>query len=192
MRILLIRHGMTLLGEQKRYQGSTDTPLSESGRDALRRVDDADHVYHSPLLRASETAQILFPHAGKSAVSDLREMHFGVFEGRGWWEMEQDPDYRHWVEGGCLGQCPGGEDKAAFSARTCAAFERIVLQAQARQQQKIAVVAHGGTQMAVLERWGEPKQAYFRWQTPCGAGYELDDRDWPHRLEIIREVCYTE
>ncbi|MGX8693161.1 MAG: histidine phosphatase family protein, partial [Clostridia bacterium] len=36
MRIWLIRHGLTALGEEKRYQGSADTPLSDAGRLALQ------------------------------------------------------------------------------------------------------------------------------------------------------------
>ena len=192
MRIRLIRHGMTALGAERRYQGSLDTPLSDIGRKTLRTQDDAARVYHSPLLRASETAQLLFPGAEKIAVSDLREMDFGAFEGRGWWEMEQDADYRAWVDGGCLGQCPGGEDRATFSARVCAAFSQLVEQSRAQDAPELVIVAHGGTQMAVLERWGCPKRDYYKWQTPCGAGYELDARDWPARLAILREVCYTE
>ena len=68
MRIRLIRHGMTALGAERRYQGSLDTPLSDIGRKTLRTQDDAARVYHSPLLRASETAQLLFPGAEKIAV----------------------------------------------------------------------------------------------------------------------------
>ena len=191
MRIRLIRHGMTALGAEHRYQGSTDTPLSEDGRNALLPPDDARCVYHSPLLRAAETAQLLFPSAALVAVPGLREMDFGAFEGRGWWEMEHDAAYRAWVDGGCLGKCPGGEDRAVFSERVCDAFSALVERAMAEAVPELVVVAHGGTQMAVLERWGTPKRDYYRWQTPCAAGYELDAGEWPARLKIIREVCYT-
>jgi alpha-ribazole phosphatase len=72
MRIWLIRHGLTALGEEKRYQGSTDTPLSDAGRLALQPDDRFARVYCSPLLRAVETARILFPSAEKRMVPDLR------------------------------------------------------------------------------------------------------------------------
>ena len=32
MKLWLIRHGLTRLGEEKRYQGALDEPLSERGR----------------------------------------------------------------------------------------------------------------------------------------------------------------
>ena len=174
MRVWLIRHGLTELGAEKRYQGSTDTPLSDAGRLALQPDDRFARVYCSPLLRAVETARILFPSAEKRMVPDLHEMDFGAFEGRGWWEMEQDAAYRAWVEGGCVGKCPGGEDREGFSARVQAAFAALVERERAASASDLAIVAHGGTQMAVLERWGRPAREYYRWQTACGCGWELD------------------
>lgn len=176
MKIRLIRHGMTPLGEEGRYQGSTDAGLSEKGRAALRRAEFTPaHIYVSPALRARETAQILFPDSAMIVVEDLREMDFGSFEGRGWWEMEKDTDYREWVDGGCTGLCPGGEDRDSFSRRVCAAFERILsMEETDKGAAEVTVVAHGGTQMALLERWGQPAKEYFQWQTPCGWGWLLE------------------
>ena len=51
-------------------------------------------VYVSPLCRAVDTARVLFPAARLVPVHDLREMGFGIFEGRNYVEMERDPDYR--------------------------------------------------------------------------------------------------
>ena len=117
-------------------------------------------------------------------MEDLREMDFGAFEGRGWWEMEQEPDYRNWVDGGCMGRCPGGEDRAEFSRRVCAAFEGIL--AEERESAELAVVAHGGTQMSVLERWGEPGREYYQWQRPCGCGWLLN---WDGQtLQVLQQV----
>lgn len=191
MRIWLIRHGLTALGEEKRYQGSTDTPLSDAGRLALQPDDRFARVYCSPLLRAAETAEILFPSAEKRMIPDLREMDFGAFEGRGWWEMEQDAAYRAWVEGGCVGKCPGGEDRAGFSERVQAAFSALVEQERCAGASELVIVAHGGTQMAALSRWGMPQKDYFAWQTPCACGWLLEDTNWPERLHVIKEVSFV-
>ena len=191
MRIWLIRHGLTALGEEKRYQGSTDTPLSDAGRLALQPDDRFARVFCSPLLRAAETAEILFPSAEKRMIPDLREMNFGVFEGRGWWEMEQDAAYRAWVEGGCVGKCPGGEDREGFSARVQAAFAALVEREKKAGASELVIVAHGGTQMAALSRWGMPQKDYFAWQTPCACGWLLEDTNWPERLHVIKEVSFV-
>ena len=191
MRIWLIRHGLTALGEEKRYQGSTDTPLSDAGRLALQPDDRFARVFCSPLLRAAETAEILFPSAEKRMIPDLREMNFGAFEGRGWWEMEQDAAYRAWVEGGCVGKCPGGEDRAGFSERVQAAFAALVEREKKAGASELVIIAHGGTQMAALSRWGSPEKDYFAWQTPCASGWLLEDVNWPERLHVIKEVSFV-
>ena len=186
MRIWLIRHGLTALGEEKRYQGVTDTPLCEAGRLALRPDDRFARVYHSPLLRARETAEVLFPRAEKISVPELREMDFGAFEGRAWWEMENDAAYRAWVDGGCTGRCPGGEDRAAFSSRVLKAVEALLKSGE----DELVIVAHGGTQMAVLERWGRPAREYWQWQTKCGCGFLLEYDGERGEMRVLKEVSY--
>ena len=189
VRVWLIRHGLTRLGEEKRYQGAMDTGLSDKGRAALRRADFTPaHVHVSPARRARETAELLFPGVRQIPVSGLREMNFGAFEGRGWWEMEQDADYRAWVDGGCEGRCPGGEDRAEFSARVTNAFREIV--ETEKNSEELVLVAHGGTQMALLERFGVPERAYYRWQRPCGCGWLLDWDAEEERLRVLEEVDF--
>ena len=183
MKIYLIRHGLTRLSEEKRYQGALDEGLSDRGRAALMKADFVpERVYVSPMQRATETAAILFPESAQIALSDLREMDFGAFEGRGWWEMENDPAYRAWVDGGCTGRCPGGEDRAAYSARVCGTLEALLQSGE----DPLVIVAHGGTQMAALERWGEPAREYWQWQRPCGCGWKLDFDG--ERLRVLQEV----
>lgn len=187
MKVWLIRHGMTRLGEEKRYQGALDEGLSAQGRAALKRAAfTLSRVYVSPLLRARETAGLLFPASEQIVVPDLREMDFGVFEGRGWWEMEQDEAYCAWIGSGCTGRCPGGEDRASFSARVCAAVEKLLM----RKGDELVIVAHGGTQMAVLDRWGVPAREYWQWQRPCGCGWLLEYNRERDRMTVVEEVDF--
>ena len=188
MKLWLIRHGKTRLGEEGRYQGSLDEGLSVPGREALRKADFRPELLAvSPARRARETAEILFPDKEQTVVPAFCEMNFGAFEGRGWWEMEQDPDYRAWVESGCSLRCPGGETRGEFSVRVCGAMEAVLREWGGQRFQNgeavLAVVAHGGTMMAVLERWGEPRRDYWRWQLPCGSGWELE---WDPDREVLR------
>lgn len=50
-------------------------------------------------------------------IPEWRETDFGIFEGKTAQEMEEDPDYRAWVDSGCRGPVPGGEQLAEFQAR---------------------------------------------------------------------------
>lgn len=194
MLIFLLRHGATAYNAEGRYQGRTDVPLSPAGRAALRPADfSPETVYVSPLSRAAETAAILFPGAAQIPVPALMEMDFGAFEGRTFREMEHDSRYRAWVEGGCAGRCPGGESREAFSTRVCSVFAHLADQTLASGAAHLVVVAHGGVQMAVLERFALPHRGYFDWRAPCGGGFVLDAAPWRERrlLNLIGEVQYT-
>lgn len=179
MKIYLLRHGETAWNAQGRYLGRTDLPLSPSGREALFAADFApERVYVSPLCRTAETAEILFPGVEQVVVPDFREMDFGIFEGRSWREMEDFPPYREWVDGGCRGSIPGGESMERFCTRTCAAFEDLMDRAAGAGEALLTIVAHGGTQMAVLERFALPRRDYFSWRGPLGGGFVLDGARW--------------
>lgn len=194
MKIYLLRHGRTAYNAEHRYQGHRDIPLSDEGEAELVQADFSPQVvYVSPLQRARRTAECLFPAARQSVVEALIEMDFGAFEGRNYLEMEDDPEYRAWVDGGCNGRCPGGEDRPEFCRRVCAAFEELVEQAAAPQE--LVVVAHGGVLMALMERFALPERGYFDWEAPNGGGYVLD---WDaglwqssRKLRLLESVRYT-
>lgn len=191
--IYLLRHGETAYNAEKRYQGVRDIPLSDAGRAKLQRADFSPRtVYVSPLCRARESASILFPTAAQTVVPGLREMCFGAFEGRNYEEMEHDPAYRAWVDGGCMGRCPGGESRVEFSERVCAAFERLADAAVRAGENMLVIAAHGGTQMAVLERYAVPRRDYYAWCAPNGGGYILCADRWQSEktLELVRKVRY--
>lgn len=120
-------------------------------------------VYVTPLIRTRQTAAILFPGAEQIVVDDLREMDFGDFENRSAEEMAEDAAYREWVEGECEGPCPGGESKADFLRRVQEAFARVIaarMEAASSREPAVFVV-HGGTIMAVLEKYARPAMEFY-------------------------------
>ena len=143
---------------------------------------------------ARSTAEIVFPQAKQVVVDDFREMCFGIFEGRNYIDMEHDPEYLAWVGGNCEGSVPGGERKAEFSARTCAAFEPLVDQALAQGEELLVIMAHGGTQMAVMERYALPHADYYHWCGPNAGGYvlEADSAAWraSRTLPLVGTIQY--
>ena len=191
MKVYVLRHGETEYNVQKRYQGTLDIPLSLKGREELIKADICPQkVYVSPLCRATETAEILFPNSKIIIENDLREMCFGAFQGKNYVDMEKDPDYLAWVGEDCTGRCPGGETKAEFSERTCAVFERLIAEAFRNNEEMLVILAHGGTQMAVMEKYAVPQKDYYSW---CGAnagGYVLEvcGDEWK-RYRTMKYIC---
>lgn len=173
MHILMIRHAKTPGNEERRYVGRTDEPLSETGvADAEKIVKDDSlrFVFVSPMKRARATASILFPNAKQIVIDGLREMDFGVFEGRNADEMEEDTQYRAWVDSMCEDPCPQGEVKSEFSRRSVNAF----LSALTLSDGDAVFVVHGGTIMSVFEALCEPKQDYYSYSVRNLFGREAD------------------
>lgn len=192
MMVELIRHGQTILQAEHRYVGATDDPLSADGAHELVAVSAEacpGRVFVSALQRTSQTARIVFPTANLTVVPGLEEMDFGAYETHRADDLENDPGYRAWVEGNCEGRCPGGESKEEFSARVCAAFSGLL---DGAPQTPLTVVAHSGTIMAVMERFGRPTRGFFDWYVPWGCGLLLDADDWQrsHTLKLVRHTSH--
>ena len=195
MLIVLLRHGKTAYNEQRRYQGAADVPLSQAGKAALQKADfEPETVYVTPLVRTAQTARILFPGARQIVAPELREMDFGDFEGRTYDEMKDDAAYCAWLDSGCESACPNGESKAAFCERVCCAFEKLADDALARGEERLVIVAHGGTQMAALSRFAEPHRDYYSWNAPPAGGFVLSADEWRARqvLRVVKTVGYAE
>lgn len=173
MRIILIRHAQTAGNLLRRYIGSTDEPLSPQGMAAAAAAApkfSPKTVYVTPLCRTRQTAEILFPAARQIVVPALREMDFGLFEGRSADEMENDAAYRAWVDGMCLGACPNGESRDAFCARVRDGFLRLFSPSAEKNTAQAVFVVHGGTIMALLSQLAQPKISYYDGAVSnCGA-----------------------
>lgn len=97
MRLYITRHSKTLWNQEKRLQGWQDSPLTDQGiKDALllkERIKTLpiDYCYSSPIGRARQTSEILFDQV----ILDerLKEMNFGIYEGRKIQEILNDKQY---------------------------------------------------------------------------------------------------
>src|SRR5262249_4579482 len=107
-RVYLVRHGATTLTAEDAFAGETDVPLSDVGRDQLRKLacrlaqEPIAAFYASPLGRTMETARILAEPHGKpiTAVSGLREISHGHWEGRTRADVKKEypVEYARWQE----------------------------------------------------------------------------------------------
>ncbi|MEE0239952.1 MAG: histidine phosphatase family protein, partial [Ruminococcus sp.] len=93
----------------------------------------------------------------------LRECDFGMFEGKNYRELSGCPEYQAWIDSGGTLPFPDGESREQFLTRSCAAVSEIV---QTYNSDRIAIVAHGGTMMAVFSACEMHQKSYFDWKIP--------------------------
>jgi len=175
MKWVLIRHGQTRGNLEHRYIGCrTDEPLCAQGIGRLHEKDypKAKRVFVSPMKRCIETAEIIYPDVPMVVVDDFRECDFGVFENKTYAELNGRADYQVWIDSNGEMPFPGGESRAEFAARCIKAFGELVGR---NMQDDCAIIAHGGTIMAIMEKYAQPKGDYYDFQVKNGSGYVLCD-----------------
>ena len=157
--IYLLRHGEVAQADPRRFIGHLDVPLSARGeaqcRAQARRLSGAPiaAVYTSDLTRARRSGEIIgAPHGLVPAlVPALREMAMGRWEGLTADEIRaREPDaFTDWMSRIGEFPFPEGESVPDLVARAGPAFDAIAATAPGPA---VAIVAHGGTNRALLCR----------------------------------------
>ena len=159
----LIRHGLTEGNLKGLYIGSgSDLPLCAEGRAQLKTLKkDFDYpvvplVFTSPMKRATETAEILFPGVRQIELDDLREMAFGKFEGRAVQELVKDPEFAQWMDPTSRTVPAGAEDRQMFFNRTSSMLMKMFEYMLRTHTEEAACVTHGGVIMNMLSEHALP------------------------------------
>lgn len=186
VKINFIRHGMTSGNLEKRYIGKTDEPLCTEGITALKSkvYPIPGTLICSPMKRCIQTANLIFPGIDPLIYPELRECDFGDFEGKNYRDLNGNEDYQRWIDSGGTLPFPGGESPEDFRRRSCEGFLRAV--SENKSSDAITFVVHGGTIMAVMERFAIPKRGYFDWQVANGCGFSAEFND--KRITLISEI----
>jgi probable phosphoglycerate mutase len=186
--IYFIRHGETDWNRQGLIQGSIDTPLNELGHQQARAVARAvatvaglsrDFTLHvSPQLRARQTMGYITSALGLSddrvlQEPDVRELGFGIWEGKPFWELKASPIYPADLEGRYYWRPEGGESYEDGEERAKSWLSRISGPA--------LVVAHGAIGRCLMGRVAGLKPGdLVALKTPQGCYCRLQDGqiDW--------------
>jgi probable phosphoglycerate mutase len=150
--IWLVRHGETEWALNGRHTGSTDIPLTETGRqqaEALgRRLAGRPFalILTSPLSRAAETARLSGFGDRAQLDPDLREWDYGAFEGLTTPEIRATrPDWTIWS-----GPWVDGESPDQVGARADRIIDRCLDPAV---EGDALVFAHGHFLRVLAARW---------------------------------------
>lgn len=173
-RLLLIRHGESVLGRDHRYAGHNDTPLTPKGRRQAARLRSRlkklqfDLVFSSDLLRCRQTAA-LFALGRKIKTSRLlRELDFGAWDGLTAAACQRrDPErFARWMCSPRSVRPPGGESLDHLCSRVRKFAKSL---AEKYRGQTLAVVTHAG-----------PIRALVGWDVSVPPGSLLEYR-WERR-----------
>lgn len=148
----LIRHGETAWNAERRIQGQIDIPLNPTGQAQAQATAQAllgqhfDAALCSDLMRAHATARAAAERLGIALTPDrqLRERHYGLFQGLTYTEAEQrhPQDFaRHSAREPDYAFPDGGESLSGFARRVETALERI---AATHPGGRVLIVTHGG------------------------------------------------
>ena len=148
-RLTLIRHGLTEGNVRRWYYGALDLPLCEAGQAAVQEAAagglyppySGERILTSGMLRTEQTLRLIYGEAPHEIWPELREISFGIFEGKSYDELKGLAEYEAWLAGDWFRNVPpGGESFAQAEARILSALSRM----RAQDEDLLAVV-HGGT-----------------------------------------------
>jgi broad specificity phosphatase PhoE len=152
--IFLARHGESDWNVAKRFQGHSDRPLTELGREQAHALADLvaseeiEAVYTSPLSRARETAEIVAARVGLEPVAlpELREVDTGSWSGLSRADVEtRFPEgFTRWRSGGSGWE--DGETYEEMAERVIGALRTI---AEDHPDGRVLIISHGGPIRAI-------------------------------------------
>ena len=188
--LALVRHGLTSWNENKLVQGRSDIPLSKKGRMQVGSWHVPDgikdfSIISSPLIRAKETAKILF---GKSIPTDDRlvEMNWSEWEGKSLTELRAKLGnlMEAWEAKGLDFRAPGGESPREVQQRL-----KPFMRETAKTKKNTLAVCHKGVIRAVYAlsiNWDMTNKPPQKLKDDCVHLFELAKDGAPsvHQLDL--------
>ena len=195
--IYLIRHGETEANIKHIYCGRTDLELSEAGIEKLRErrkvaaiaelsarvkeslIGDSANCkvafITSGMKRTEQTLELLFGDVEHAVDPRFREIDFGIFEMRSYYDLKDTLEYQEWISGDNEANvCPDGESGRQMETRAMEAFDELRDSFRGDSGHDVVVVTHGGVIAAIMNNlFPEEDKTRFDWQPAPGCGYVI-------------------
>ena len=191
-RWLLVRHGPTAHSQTGAYAGWSDVPLSAPGREVAQRLArrlaavPIALAYSSDLSRAGQTLDLLLeshnPRPPVRPDADLRELHFGAWEGLSYAAIGARPEGPAVLAGERA--APGGESLADLAARLERFSARLRQESPPMTEGAVLVVSHGGPlRVLFCQLLGLPPSKHWAFQIDHAS---LSEVRWdPHSGPLV-------
>ena len=156
--LLLLRHGQIRANRQGRWHGSTDSPLTWSGRRQAKKTashlaeqhEQLTAIYSSPLIRCRVTAEAAASRLEIEpvVVEALAEYGIGEWEGMPFAHLAEEHDFVSRATTDPTFAPPGGESLEEVANRIVPALRRI--HDQHAEDEKVLIVSHGAAMAVAL------------------------------------------
>lgn len=160
MRIILVRHSETYGNIGQKFNGITESPLTERGKvmqkQVLERLNDInkvfpiDKVFSSPSKRALDAAEIFSKthNVDLEVVEELIEYNFGIFDGLSFIEAREiDSDLLdNWLKNSIEMALPNGESFRDKTNRVSKWLDSLLEE----EYDTVIIFTHGATFRSIL------------------------------------------
>lgn len=159
-KIIIVQHCQSEHHINNLSGGSTDTPLTDLGREQanlvgkrlIREIKDEEYIlYSSDLMRAKQTAEIIGQHLNLDIIEEkgLREISTGIAAGKTktWFKENENPKRKETYDIDYL-SFEGGETPRQLFIRVSNCMDKIY-----NPDQNIIIVSHGVAQSKIVGWW---------------------------------------
>ena len=135
VKLILVRHALTVDNQKSRLSGHIDSSVSEEGKEQIDKITnylkdfDIDKIYTTTSSRTKDS---------------LKEISFGDFEGLTFKEIENryPEEFQDMIKKGYEYKYPNGESLIDSYNRVCTELDNIISDCD---NQTILICSHGGT-----------------------------------------------
>ncbi len=201
--ITLVRHGQVSLNRQNAFVGITDDVLTQEGIDQahligqylLKQKYQFDMEFCSPLLRCKQTAELVHQYIAVKINyrSELRERHYGIFEGKTPKEAETlDPIlYARYVHDKVNTPLPEGESAIEIEERIHSFFWDII-PSQFPNVHNLLIITHLNPIRALLYLCGLKSRDIYHFKFFNSSITQIRTDLHESHLEIFNYSCFED
>ena len=152
VKLILVRHALTVDNQKSRLSGHIDSSISEEGKDQIDKITnylkdfDIDKIYTTTSSRTKDTVKKLSELKSIEIIEkeSLKEISFGDFEGLTFDEIKDKypKEFQDMIEKGYEYKYPNGESLIDSYNRVCIELDNIISN---NDDRTILICSHGGT-----------------------------------------------
>lgn len=152
VKLILVRHALTVDNQKSRLSGHIDSSISEEGKEQIDKITnylkdfDIDKIYTTTSSRTKSTVKKLSELKSIEIIEkeSLKEISFGDFEGLTFDEIKDKypKEFQDMIEKGYEYKYPNGESLIDSYNRVCIELDNIISN---NDNRTILICSHGGT-----------------------------------------------